>query len=213
VRVSSYEDLRITDPQVFRAIRERGGRVYFNRRLHAKFVVVDNSAALLGSANLTPSGLGWDGNLETAVYFEDRKRVEELNALFEELVKESHDPAATVAFLISTAGSREGVAVLIRNVPEQAYVKIPLEDGDFLLGRVSEVRRFKASLSDTAEGLSPRTGAFGDILSEGEDLWQIAAVFGRMEEEAEIRLARIEILGEYDSPKTTRATGCASRFT
>ncbi len=78
LRASSLKDMRITDPLVFRAVRERGGRVFLNPRLHTKFVVVDSREALVSSANITHSGLLPEGNLETAVYLKEVRKVREL---------------------------------------------------------------------------------------------------------------------------------------
>jgi len=188
VRVSSYEDLRITDPEVFRIVRERGGRIYLNRKLHAKFVLVDGDCALLGSANLTRSGIGGEGNVETAVYIEDPETIRDLAEVFESVKSASYNPENTVAFLLSLSSSREGTALLLRDLQEQTYVRIPLDEGGFLLGRISEIKR-----SRTPEGGFP-----GEILAGEEEVWRIASLLGRLEEEPELRLARLEILGEYE---------------
>ncbi|HHJ64007.1 MAG TPA: DUF87 domain-containing protein [Aquifex aeolicus] len=191
VRVSSYEDLKITDPEVFRVVRKKGGRVYLHRKLHAKFVLVDGSCALLGSANLTRSGVGEEGNVETAVYTEDPDTVRNLEEVFESVKSESYDPENTVAFLVSLDSSREGVALLLRDLQEQTYVRIPLDDGGFLLGRISEVKRSRA----------PEEGFPEEILTAEEEVWKTASLLGRLEEEPELRLARLEILGEYEKER------------
>ncbi len=189
LRASSYGDLEITDPDVFRTVRERGGKVYLHRRLHAKFVLVDRRSALLGSANLTRSGLSGEGNEETAVYLRDPARIRELEEIFHTLREESYDPEATVAFLIALESSREGKALLLRELQEQTYVRIPLEGGCFLLCRVSEIRSFNPALLGEA---------VRNILMSAEPLWKVSALFSRVGDGPEIRLARLEILGEYE---------------
>ncbi|WP_297446499.1 hypothetical protein [Desulfurobacterium sp.] len=39
LRASELQDLLITDDYVFRKIEEKGGQVYLNNRLHAKFIL------------------------------------------------------------------------------------------------------------------------------------------------------------------------------
>ncbi len=197
VRASSLEDLRITDPEVFRAIKEKGGKIFLSPRLHAKFVISDRREAVVGSANLTHSGLLPEGNLETAVYIDDPDRIRELEETFEEIKRESYDFSKTVAFVIDLESAREGRVLLLREVQEQTYVRIPLGNGDFLLGRVFDIKSQNLSLSLDAEDVASYK-ALAEILSQREDDWKIAGLFARFQEGVEVKVAKFEVLGEYE---------------
>lgn len=60
-----------SDPEVYELIRKRGFRLYINPTLHAKFVLLDGTSLLLGSANFTSMGLALDicGNWEAGTEF------------------------------------------------------------------------------------------------------------------------------------------------
>jgi hypothetical protein len=62
----------VSDTEVLSVIRSRGGAVYLHDRLHAKYYR-NESGALLGSANLTATALGWVpiSNLELLVASSD----------------------------------------------------------------------------------------------------------------------------------------------
>ncbi|WP_457601245.1 helicase HerA domain-containing protein [Hydrogenivirga sp.] len=199
VRASSYEDLQITDPQVFKAVNDLGGKLYLNPKLHAKFVVVDGREALLGSANITHSGLMPEGNVETAVYIKETKRVKELEEGFEDIKSGSYDFSRTVAFVVSLDTAREGRVILVREVQEQTYVRIPTGDGNFFLGRLFDIRSVNLSLSGFEENDMPKDSPFiREVFSQRETGWRIASLFGRSQEGVEIKVAKFEVLGEYE---------------
>jgi hypothetical protein len=62
----------VSDTEVLAVVRERGGVVYLHDRLHAKYYRNEESA-LIGSANLTATALGWTStpNLELLVASSD----------------------------------------------------------------------------------------------------------------------------------------------
>src|SRR6478752_6932644 len=51
----------VSDTRVLSVVRSRGGAVYLYDRLHAKYYRNENDA-LIGSANLTATALGWGSN-------------------------------------------------------------------------------------------------------------------------------------------------------
>ncbi len=199
IRASSYEDLRITDPQVFKVIKKRNGRIYLNPKLHAKFIISDGEKALVGSANMTHSGLLPEGNLETAVYITDPEKVKELEGVFEEIRSQSYDFSKTIAFVVSLETAREGKVILLRDVQEQTYIKIPLGDGNFFLGRIFEIKSINLSLSDVSEEGDLEASRFLlEVFSKKEEDWKIASVFARTKEGIELKVAKFEVLGEYE---------------
>ncbi|RMD46501.1 MAG: hypothetical protein D6831_01790, partial [Aquificota bacterium] len=64
LRNSQLEDLFITDKRVFNYIKEIGGNIYLNPDIHAKFFIFFGKEVVIGSANITDSGLLEDGNIE-----------------------------------------------------------------------------------------------------------------------------------------------------
>lgn len=198
LRASSLEDMRITDPLVFRAVRERGGRVFLNPRLHAKFVVVDSREALVSSANITHSGLLPEGNLETAVYLKEVRKVRELERVFEEFKEEAYDVSRTVAFVAELESAREGKVLIVGDLQEQTYVKIPAGGKDFFLGRVFDIRSVSSSLSVPREG-APEDRTVLEVFSQEEAWWRAAGLFSAYREGVEFKVGRFEILGEYES--------------
>ena len=193
VRASSTEDLDITDPEVFVVVKEKGGKVFLNPRLHAKFLISDGREAVVGSANLTRAGLFPEGNVETALYLKDARKVRELEKLFEDIKKQSCDFSKVVAFVVRAETAREGEVVLVRDVGEQTYVKIPTGEGNFLLGRLFSVKSVNTALDkeDTTETLEK-------IFLEKDEDWRVAALFSRIQEGVEVKTAELEILGEYE---------------
>jgi len=198
VRASSFDDLRITDPEVFRIVRERGGKVFLSPRLHAKFVLSDHREAVVGSANLTHGG--FFENLETALYVQDPEKVEELERFFEEIKGESYDFSRTIAFVVDLENAREGKVLLLKEVEEQTYVKIPLEGENFLLGRIFDIKSVNPSVGIDIEDLSS-SKVLGEVLSQKDEDWRIASLFGRFMEGTKVMVARLEVLGEYEKER------------
>ncbi|MGB9874356.1 MAG: phospholipase D-like domain-containing protein, partial [Hydrogenobacter sp.] len=66
LRAGERKDMDITDFRVFKAVRSVKGKIYLNPRLHAKFLIIDDSRAFVGSANLTYAGTQ-EGNFEAVV--------------------------------------------------------------------------------------------------------------------------------------------------
>lgn len=202
LRASSYEDFRITDSEVFKAVKERGGRLFLNERLHAKFVIVDRKKALVGSANLTHSGLLPEGNVETAVLLSEAKKIRELEEHFEAIKEESYDFSKTVAFILSLETAREGKVLLLRELQEQTYVKIPIDRENFFLGRISQIRSVNTSLESLGDDVLLKDSSFfKEVFSVDEDSWRVASIFAKAQEGIELKVASLEVLGEYEKKR------------
>ncbi|MCS7284526.1 MAG: phosphatidylserine/phosphatidylglycerophosphate/cardiolipin synthase family protein, partial [Hydrogenobacter thermophilus] len=105
VRAGERKDMEITDFRVFRAVRSVRGRIYLNPRLHAKFLIIDDRRAFVGSANLTYAGAHQE-NFEAVVEITQPEKIEELLSLYENLKKESEElNPNTVAIVISSENS------------------------------------------------------------------------------------------------------------
>lgn len=84
------EDIKngTTDLDKFRILKDNlGAEIKYNNNLHAKMVVVDNSVAILSSANLTKKGLFV--NYETGVCIKDNQMVANIVHFFDDVWKES----------------------------------------------------------------------------------------------------------------------------
>lgn len=85
LRASEPKDFEITEYEVFNILSYYRSyfdiSVAFHSHLHAKFVVIDDKCAIIGSANLTESGLkGY--NVEVAMLVEDEESVRKLRNYF-----------------------------------------------------------------------------------------------------------------------------------
>jgi phosphatidylserine/phosphatidylglycerophosphate/cardiolipin synthase-like enzyme len=84
------EDIKkgITDLDKFRVLRDTfGADIRYNNDLHAKMVVLDNSVAIISSANLTKKGLSV--NYEAGICLKDKNMVNKVAQFFNEVWKES----------------------------------------------------------------------------------------------------------------------------
>lgn len=201
IRASSYEDLKITDPEVFKIIKEKKGKIYLNPNLHSKFIISDNKKAVIGSANITNSGLLIDGNIETAVYTSEESKIKELLNIFEDIKSVSYDFSKTVAFVASLDTTREGTALILDDIQEQTYVRIPLEDGNFFLGRIFDIKSINLAFSNIKEEDNIKDSKILNIFSNNEKDWIKSAVFALSKEGVRIKLAKFEILGEYEKER------------
>lgn len=97
----------VSDTEVLSVIHGRGGVVYLHDRLHAKFYRNENRA-LLGSANLTGSALGWSSNpnIELLVQSHDRAIQDVERCLAAESVPATDEIAKEIEELAALLPSR-----------------------------------------------------------------------------------------------------------
>lgn len=128
LRTEEIKDLAITGEGVFKFLERNQADVYLNDRLHAKLVIVDDTFALVGSANLTGAGMREDGNLEAVVFLEGEK-VEKILDLFEDFKKQSTKVLRdTSAVVISVESSTEAIVLLFEDISEQSFLWVEKED-------------------------------------------------------------------------------------
>jgi len=133
IRNSELEDFLITDLHILKKIKDINGKVYLNPDLHAKFVIVDDKKAIVGSANITRSGLYQDGNIETAVLIEDKKEIKELIDYFDRIKENSLNIFSDISgIVLNSLNSITAEVLLFEDIPEQTYIKIPLSENAFL---------------------------------------------------------------------------------
>lgn len=83
--------------KLFRSLASRNAKIFRQRRIHAKIVVVESTqdkVALVMSANITPSGLG--RNLEVGVFFDDQNCINTLDKYIEGII----DLRSTEAYVV-----------------------------------------------------------------------------------------------------------------
>jgi phosphatidylserine/phosphatidylglycerophosphate/cardiolipin synthase-like enzyme len=84
------EDIKrgITDLDKFRVLKnDFDADIRYNNDLHAKMIIIDNSIAIISSANLTKKGLSV--NYEAGVSLKDKNMVEKSSQFFNEVWEES----------------------------------------------------------------------------------------------------------------------------
>jgi len=204
LRASELQDLMITDELVFERIKSRGGKIYLNNRLHAKFIVADGRRAILGSANITKAGFSdySRGNIEAAVYLEgdEAGKIEEYfgkikgdSKIFDENL---------LGFAINPVKSRSFEFVLLEpNVREQSYVEVRGDEGS-VLAKITSIYSYDMGFfaNPFSAGESPVFGSFETFKvlftdRRGKE-WKKAAVWSYLNDNGEkVRIAVAQVVG------------------
>jgi len=208
LRASELQDLLITDERVFEKIKEKGGTVYLNSRLHAKFIVVDGKKAVVGSANFTVAGLSdySQGNIEAGVYYDVDDDPEELKKLlqyFERIKEDSFRfDDSLLGFAMNPVKSRSFEFILVEpEVKEQSYVEVRGEKG-ITLGRVVSVYSYDMGFfaNPFTAGESPVFGSldtFKTLFAERKSKeWKKAAVWSYINGNGnKVKIAVVDVIG------------------
>ncbi|WP_025209087.1 helicase HerA domain-containing protein [Hippea sp. KM1] len=208
LRASELQDLLITDNNVFRKIKEKNGKIYINNRLHAKFILVDDKEAILGSANFTNPGLSdyKEGNIEASVYFSEEAEVEKLVDYFEKI--KNQDSTLLVndicGFALSPVKTKSFDIVLIDpNIKEQSYIEVKT-DTEMILAKISSIYSYNPGFfanpfSSSESSVFAPFEDFRKLFSEHNDSdWTRAATFAYLNEKGDsIRIAKAEIIGSF----------------
>jgi hypothetical protein len=183
LRAGEKKDMDITDFRVFRAVRNVKGKIYLNPRLHAKFLVIDDSKAFVGSANLTYAGTQ-RGNFEAVVEITDPIKLKELLLLYQVLKDESEEiQPDTVALVLSSENSLSSRVLLLEDLPEQCFLKTPTEKG-ILLCKLTTVKT--QSLEESTFW----------VRAADKD-WLIAFLKAYANETGNLRIGEIKVMCEY----------------
>ena len=199
LRAGESEDLKITPVEVFKEFSSRGWRLFLHPSLHAKFVLVDEKIAFVGSANLTDRGLDRfeEGNREAVAEVDNPKEVKKLLEFFETLKGEAVEVSQLAGIVWGETTPRGGKAVLFEPFGEGDFLTLRSEEGEFLV-RLAEVK----SVSRTAEGdlrsLPPK------VFDERADWWRRAFLFALAREGGSLSVAEFDILGKVEK-------GCLER--
>lgn len=187
LRAGEKKDMDITDFRVFRAVRSVKGKIYLNPRLHAKFLVIDDSRAFVGSANLTYAGTQ-QGNFEAVVEITDPVKLKELLLLYQLLKDESEEIRPdTVALVLSSENSLSSHILLLEDLPEQCFLKTPTKRG-ILLCKLIAVK---------TQGLEESI-LWGKTADKD---WLIAFLKAGANETGNLRIGEIKVMCEYRKVK------------
>jgi DNA helicase HerA-like ATPase len=183
LRAGERRDLEITDYRVFKAIRDFGGEVYINPRLHAKFLIMDERKAYVGSANLTYSGTV-EGNLEAMVLVEEEEKIKKLLTLWELLKGSSVKlDKNTVAVALRAYSSTELEVLLLEDLPEESFLKVNTDKG-FLVCKLRNV----STLGPDSLSLK---------LSSLQKDWVVALINSMAEESGRVKVGKVYVVCEY----------------
>ncbi len=208
VRNSEIEDFLITDTDIFQIVKEREGKIYLNPNIHSKFVIIDDRVAVVGSANLTKAGLYEDGNIETAVLVDETEEVKRLKDQFEEIKKLSVDIFQEIAgVVLNSVSAISSEILLFQELPQQTYVKIPLSEKAFLLGRIAVIKDLNDSLFSTFYSYINRS-VFTEpkklemVLTQKDPLIKKVLILAYLnEKQTSIKVGQLEILAEFNPEK------------
>ncbi len=205
VRNSEIEDFLITDADIFQIVKNLRGKIYLNPDIHSKFVIIDDRTAAVGSANLTKAGLYEDGNIETAVLIDEAEEVKRLRDQFEEIKKLSIDIFQEIAgVVLNSVSAISSEILLFQELPQQTYVKIPLSEKAFLLGRIAVIKDLNDSLFSTFYSFINRS-VFTEpkklemVLTQKDPLIKKALILAYLnEKQTSIKVGQLEILAEFN---------------
>ncbi len=208
VRNSEIEDFLITDTDIFQIVKNLKGKIYLNPDIHSKFVIIDDRTAVVGSANLTKAGLYEDGNIETAVLIDEKEEIKRLKDQFEDIKKSSIDIFQEIAgVVLNSVSAINSEILLFQELPQQTYVKIPISEKAFLLGRVAVIKDLNDSLFSTFYSFINRS-VFTEqkklemVLTQKDPLIKKVLILAYLnEKQTSIKVGQLEILAEFNPEK------------
>ncbi len=182
IRASEKKDLDIDKPEAIEIFKMLGFEIAFHPNVHAKFIVIDEKAAAVGSSNLTRNGL-LGGNVEVNVCFEG-VLAQELAEQFEGMWQEARKSSEDIVGITMNPGktlSAEFLVIDEGKVKEQMFVLIETEEGYKYLARVNSLMVYDTSFFmnpfTTQEGMKfPSFEEFAFINYSTLKEWRIGAI-------------------------------------
>lgn len=216
LRASELQDLLITDNNVFRKIKEKNGKIYINNRLHAKFIIIDDKEAILGSANFTNPGLSDynEGNIEASFFSNKETEIKKLKDYFDKI--KNQDSTLLIndicGFALSPVKTNSFNVILInKDVKEQSYIEVKTDkDRETILAKISSIYSYNTGFfanpfSSSESNVFSPFDDFKTLFSEHNDSdWIKAATFAYLNEKSDsIRIAQAEIIGSLIHDENT----------
>jgi hypothetical protein len=204
IRASTTDDLLITDEEVFKLIDKKNIEIYLNPDLHSKFFIIDDKIAVIGSSNLTFSGIEPDeGNIETDILVESKSQIDELLKIYDEIKSNSYSLNQIKGFVInSNSTSTCDFIVLDNEITENTFITFPF-NSKHIISRVANISNIPVNTFFSSEGFIVKPvldtiERFSSIFSNKNENWRKSAFFGYFNEAEYLKIANLEILGIYD---------------
>ena len=203
IRASSVDDLLITDDILFKFLNKPNVEIFLNPDLHSKFYIFDDKKAVLGSSNLTFSGLEKDGNLETDVLVEEKNQISKLVNIFEEIKEKSFNIKQIGGFILNAEStSSANFLVLNESITENSFL-IFQDKNKYIIARSISISTIPVNTFYNLNGslvkpLLENIERLFNIFSNKDNNWKKAVFFGYFNESQHLKVANLEILGIYD---------------
>lgn len=207
VRGSEKKDFEITDPGVFNI---EGVEYAYHPNLHAKMIIVDGKKALLGSANITYSGLSSGGNREAAVLVDDETIVSELTGYFDSIWEESYVYSPDLVGMIMNPTRSNILEILLlrpsHEVQEGMLLLVPwnmdTEKVDIII-RVDSVMSYNTNFflnpfGSESNMMFPNPAEITFVNDENKPHpWRVGALLSYVEKSSNFYIARASVLGVH----------------
>lgn len=214
IRAQKPDDLKITKNEAFMAFRDLKNRnikvkVRAHPNLHAKFVVVDDKYAIVGSANITHDGLSpHGGNEEVCVFLDDSKEIQRLTDIFDDLWNEAYETEHEgIVGIISNPSKSSTIEIFVlgNDLKEGMYVTFEHENRKYI-AQVISMMSWNTAFFMNPFTQQPNTELFPPVedlklLFEGsrDPSWQITALKTFLtKDHIEMTIARAKVLGYID---------------
>lgn len=136
IRIGKLEDVKITDIENFlNFTNEINAEVKYTTHLHAKFNIVDNIFATIGSFNITGGGYGdvnkAGNNEEIGIVIEDKEKINSISKEFENIWENALSIDKNIlGFIMNDADNKRVNFVGIKEIEYGMYVEIESQDYD-----------------------------------------------------------------------------------
>ncbi len=209
IRTSERKDLEIDKPDSLNLLYELGFEIAFNRNLHAKFIIVDNHTAILGSANLTTSGLEGINNEANILIENNPQQVDLLIKTFNKFWEESQKYQEDIVGITLNPGTVGCIELLILNPQKLSQgsfviVKDQENNEEFLccIDSISiyDTSFFKNPFGTSQEKAFPSFNDFYFVFQESKPQWIYASLISLLNSlnGVQTHIATAKMLGKID---------------
>ncbi len=210
VRAHDKTDFNITDPDVFDI---PGVEYAYHQSLHAKLVVVDGREAMVGSANITYSGVKPDvGNREVVMFVDgdDAKAVaEQFETIWQEAFKYG-DGGDVVGFVMNPSRPYSVEIVLMdspNTLPVGSLLEVDGTDGDKVILQITSEMTYNTDVF-----MNPFSAEHSQLFPDPRDFvfindatkpkpWRIGAFLAYISPDKNFHIATAKVLGRWDGSR------------
>ena len=152
IRLSSMDDIKFTDEEFFNIVEKYKDNflLRYNKDLHAKFYIIDNFYASVGSYNLTGGGFGDQDkkgkNIEAGVEIKDADEINSLIILAESIWDNSCEISEDLlGFTLNETTHYRFIMAGIRPLESGKFIEIREKDNEIILGQIGLVKKYNFS--------------------------------------------------------------------